>query len=323
MKFRTEVGTAWNAIPLPLFDEPNEGGAGGGGGEGTGGDPNGNGDGKEGGDGSFVFDAGKAYAELDADTRTWLQKAGVDADPKALATKAYNQEKLLGGSIRLPGKDATPEELTEFFGKLGRPAEADKYELKAPTDLPEGIPYDGEVAKGFRTAAHAAGLSQTQAAALHDWYVGMAGSAYTAQAAAAQEALQGRATKAAEELVKLWGPLEGDTASANFEIADKVFTQAPGGQEFLTELKELGLVGPNKEILSAPLAKMLASLGTALYTEDGVLRGNPDVVGNPFDEKSEQFNVTEQMRLVKRDPDQARSLIAAAGKKPLDFGLTA
>lgn len=309
----------FHAIPLPFFAPEGEGGGGDGG---AGGDPNGNGNGGEGGDGSFVFDAGKAYADLDADTREWLQKAGVDADPKALATKAFNQEKLLGSSIRLPGKDATPEERDAFLNKLGRPEAADKYELKAPANMPEGLPYDGEVATGFRAAAHAAGLSQAQAAALHDWYVGMASEAYNGQAQASQEALAAKATQATEELVKLWGPLDGATAAANFEIADKVFTQTPGGPEVLAELKALGLVGPNKEILSVPLAKMFANLGTALYTEDGVLRGNPDDVGNPFSD-GETFNITEQMALVKRDPDKARSLIAAAGKKPADFGLAA
>jgi hypothetical protein len=143
LKVRT-AGTDWNTIPLPFFAPEGEGD---GGGDGTGGDPNGNGDGDKSGEGSFAFDAGKAYADLDADTRNWLQSANVLEDPKALATKAYNQEKLLGGSIRIPGKDAPKEEVDAFLNKLGRPEKADGYKLEVPKDMPEGLPYDGEFAK--------------------------------------------------------------------------------------------------------------------------------------------------------------------------------
>lgn len=315
MKFRT-AGTDWNTIPLPFFAE-------GDGGTGDGGNPNGNGDGGNKDDGSFVFDAGKAYAELDVDTRDWLQKAGLADDPKALATKAFNQDKLVGNSIRVPGADATDEERNAFLNKLGRPEAADKYEFKAPEGLPEGFEYDGKVEAAFRDIAHKAGLTQAQAAAVRDWYLGAAGEAFGGQVEAAKAAQSQRADKATEELVKLWGPLDGATAQANLEIADKVFTQTKGGNDFLEALKELGLVGPNKEILDVRVAPFVASIGAALYTEDGVLRGSPDVVGNIFDEKAPEFNVTQQMALIKSDPAKAASLMRAAGKKPEDYGLAA
>lgn len=266
--------------------------------------------------------AGTAFAALDEDTRGWLQTKGL-ADVTSLAKSARESEKLLGGMVKLPGKDATPEERNAFLNKLGRPEKADGYQFTVPKDLPEGLPYDGDKAKAFMQEAHAQGLTQAQAQHFHDWYVkeqvGALGSMGEAQKAATQQ----KATAATEALVKEWGPLDGDTAQANFEIADKVFTQVPGGQDFLKELQGLGLVGEHKEILSVPIAKMLAAIGTALYTEDGVLRGKTDVIGNPFDKKGTSFNLTEAMRIAKDDPDRARSLITAGGGKPDEWGLKA
>lgn len=272
------------------------------------------------GGGSADAGAGTAFAALDEDTRGWLQTKGLTG-VGALAKSARESEKLLGGMVKLPGKDATPEEREALFNKLGRPEKVDGYQFTAPKDLPEGLPYDGDRAKAFAGVAHKLGISQEQAAGLHDWFMADSVNAFAGMGEAQKAAVQQRATAATELLVKEWGPLDGDTAQANFEIADKVFTQVPGGQDFLNELKTLGVVGPNKEILSVPIAKMLAAIGTALYTEDGVLRGKTDVIGNPFDKKGTSFNLTAAMQIAKEDPDRAKSLMVAAGVKPEEFGL--
>lgn len=273
-------------------------------------------------DKGFVFDAGKAYEGLEADNLEWLQKnEALLKDPKALAKQAFNQEKLLGNAVRIPGKDATPEEREAFLNKLGRPEKVDGYQFTPPKDMPEGLPYDGDRAKAFAGVAHKLGITQEQAAGLHDWFMADSVNAFAGMGEAQKAAMQQRGIAETEKLVKEWGPLDGDQARAQFEIADKVFTQVPGGQDFLQELQAIGLVGPNKEILSAPIAKMLASLGTALYTEDGVLRGKPDVIGNPFDKKAPSFNLTEAMKIAKEDPDRARSYVTAAGGKPDEWGL--
>lgn len=270
--------------------------------------------------GSADAGAGTAFAALDEDTRGWLQTKGL-GDVQSLAKSARESEKLLGGMVKLPGKDATPEEREAFLNKLGRPEKVDGYQFTPPKDLPEGLPYDGDRAKAFAGVAHKLGITQEQAAGLHDWFMADSVNAFSGMGEAQKAAMQQRGVAETEKLVKEWGPLEGDTARANFEIADKVFTQVPGGQDFLQELQAIGLVGPNKEILSAPIAKMLANLGTALYTEDGVLRGKPDVIGNPFDKKAPSFNLTEAMKIAKEDPDRARSYVTAAGGKPDEWGL--
>ena len=281
---------------------------------------NAGGDGGAGAGGSGAGAAGDAFAVLDEGTRGWLQTKGY-ADVSSLAKAAQEGEKLLGNAVRIPGKDATPEEREAFLNKLGRPEKVDGYQFTPPKDMPEGLPYDGDRAKAFAGVAHKLGITQEQAAGLHDWFMADSVNAFAGMGEAQKAAMQQRGVAETEKLVKEWGPLDGDQARAQFEIADKVFTQVPGGQDFLQELQGLGLVGPNKEILSAPIAKMLASLGTALYTEDGVLRGQPDRLGNPFDKKSPGFNLTEAMKIAKEDPDRARSYVTAAGGKPDEWGL--
>lgn len=275
------------------------------------------GDGGQGGSGAN--DALKTFEGLEKDNLDWLQKTNL-LDPKALAKQAYNQEKLLGSAIRLPGKDAKPEEIDAFYTKLGRPAKADGYEFVPPKDMPEGMAYDEGRAKSLKEAAFQLGLTPKQAAAMHDLYVQDAITGFKGAGQRQQETNTQHAVAASEALVKRWGPLDGDTAKANFEIANRVFTQVPGGSDFLTELKSLGLVGPNKEILSEPIAVLLANIGGALFKEDDVLHGTRAALDNPFAD-GDKFNLTQAMAQVKKDPDHARMLIAAAGKKPSDFGL--
>lgn len=325
--FIRNFGPVLNAIPQPLWAGEDEG-AGGAGAAGTSTETkttdtpivDGNGTVVD-QNGSVDFDAGKTYAALDEDTRKWLQTKDLLSDPVKLAKSAREQEKLLGGMVKLPGKDATPEERDAFLNKLGRPATADGYEFTPPKDLPADLPYDAERASQLKTSLHALGLTKEQGAAIHDMYVkeiaGFAGGAAEQQ----QAKIQQKAEQATEALVKRWGPLDGDKAKANFEVAGRVFTDVPGGSELLAELQSIGLVGPDKTVLSEPVAVFLSNIGTALFTEDGVLRGRPDEIGNPF-AAGEGFNLTQASKIVKEEPDRARSLIAAAGKKPSDFGLT-
>lgn len=260
------------------------------------------------------------FAALDQDTRGWLQKKGY-ADVSALAKGALEGEKLIGSSIRVPGKDATQEERDAFLNKLGRPEKAEGYEYTPPKELPEGLPYDGEKANAFKALSHKLGLTKDQSAALHDFYIGEQVQAFGSMGEAQKAALQQRGEQQTELIVKEFGPLDGDKFRANAEVADKLFTQLPGGQDLLAELQTAGVIGPNKEILSAALFKAFSALGTALYTEDGVLRGKSDTVGNVFDEKGPNFNLTEAMAIAKSDPDRARSLITAAGGNLKAFGL--
>lgn len=273
----------------------------------------------DGTEGSQPDGATEFYADLDEDTRDWLEKKGVKSAADA-AKLARDQSKLLGNAIRIPGDKASDEERNEFLNKLGRPEKADGYEFKVPEDLPESVPYDKERADDFKALAHSIGLRADQAAKIHDWAAKNAVADVTGALENAQAQTTERAKTETEKLVKIWGPLDGETARANLTFADR-FLQDVGGPVLAEELQRLNLIGPNKEILSEPLAVAFAKAGSAIYKEDDVLRGNADVLNNPF--ADDKPNMTEQMKLYRRDPEHALSLIAAAGKKPEDFGLKA
>ena len=258
---------------------------------------------------------------IDEDTRDWLAKRGTKTVEDAVKT-AYEQSKLLGNAVRVPGKDAKPEEVEAFYEKLGRPKTADEYDFQPPESLPENLPYDGERAKSFAGLAHKLGLSKAQASAVHDWAVENAVNDFNGFST--QHAEQNEAVAKAEtaKLEKLWGPLNGDAMRVNLGFADKVIRDL-GGDDVLNEFKRVGLIGSEGSvIMSAPIAVMLSKIGSALYKEDGVVRGRPDRIGNPFAE-GDGFNMTAQMKIIREDREHAFALIAAAGKKPEDFGLKA
>lgn len=255
----------------------------------------------------------------DKDTREWLEKVGV-TDIPSLARKAREQERLLGSAIRVPGKDATDEERQAYLNKLGRPETPDAYDFAVPPDLPEDLPYDGERASAFKSKAHELGLTAAQAANLHDWFVGETVKDFNGLSGQQAEQIAQKAQAETEKLVKIWGPLDGEAARTELEFADRAL-QLAGGEEAIEEFKAFGLIAADgKTILSAHLAQTFANIGKALFKEDTVLRGNPDMLGNPFAE-GESFNLTKAMAIYKSDKSHAYSLIAATGKKPADFGL--
>lgn len=268
--------------------------------------------------GSDQTQSNDPFADLDGDTREWLGKKGVKS-PQEAAKLAHDQAKLLGNAIRVPGEKATDEEKAEFLNKLGRPESPDKYEFEVPKNLPEDVPYDAERADSFKQLAHSIGLTAQQAAALHDWAAENTVNDFKSFSESQQAQTETRAKEETEKLVKRWGPLDSQTMRANVEFADRALKDV-GGPELVAEFQRLKLIGPNKEILSEPLAVAFANMGMALYKEDDVLRGNPDKLANPFAD-GESFNLTKAMKLYKEDPDNALSLIAAAGKKPSDFGI--
>lgn len=88
-----------------------------------------------------------------------------------LAKSFLETKKMVGAQkIKLPGNDATPEELNEFFSKLGRPSDPKEYQLPKPGKEAVYYPQE-EFTDWFKTKAHDAGLSQVQTAKLFRAYV--------------------------------------------------------------------------------------------------------------------------------------------------------
>lgn len=256
----------------------------------------------------------------DAETKDWLTRSGI-ADVNALATKARELDRFTGKAVQVPDADASKEDWDKFYTKLGRPEAADKYEFQVPDSLPDNLPYDEESAKAFKGVAHELGLTPAQASKIHDWYVAAQVSAISGLTEQSEEKLEERRKSTSEALTKVWGPLDGKTAKANAEFADKALEIA-GDPGVINELQEAGLLGPNKEPLAPKFGILMARLGAALFKEDDVVHGHTAAVGNPFADGT-SFNMTKAMELYRKDPEHAKTLMYAAGKSPKDFGITA
>jgi len=119
--------------------------------------------------------------------------------PADVLTSYTALEKFVGvpadKMLRLPTETSTKEDLDSFYSKLGRPADAKEYGIKAP----EG--QDGAFAEAAAGKFHELGLTTKQAQELTNWYNGQAGAATEAQQASklADNAAQ------QESLKKEWG----------------------------------------------------------------------------------------------------------------------
>lgn len=99
-------------------------------------------------------------------------------DPASLVDSYRNLEKLTGDPsslVKLPGKDAKPEDWAPVYEKLGRPKDPAGYEIKAPDGG------DPKMAEWAANAFHKHGLSKAQAQALLADWNGMATESQKAQ----------------------------------------------------------------------------------------------------------------------------------------------
>lgn len=89
------------------------------------------------------------------------------SDPGQMATAYHNLLKLQNGDptvIGVPGEGATPEQMNEFYGKLGRPETGEAYDFK----FDESVQVDDGLMGFARGAFHKAGLNNAQAQELAD-----------------------------------------------------------------------------------------------------------------------------------------------------------
>jgi len=102
----------------------------------------------------------------EAEARQHVEAKGYK-NPAELALANYNLTKLQRGDptvIGLPGSDATPEQMGEFYGKLGRPDAPEGYEFQ----FADGVQADEGMMQFARSAFHEAGLTPAQAQLVAD-----------------------------------------------------------------------------------------------------------------------------------------------------------
>ncbi len=76
--------------------------------------------------------------------------------------ESYSElEKSTGSKIKLPTPESSKEEISAFYDKIGRPVNAEGYELARP-DLPEGMTYNESFEKAITAIAYEEGISKQQ-----------------------------------------------------------------------------------------------------------------------------------------------------------------
>lgn len=206
-----------------------------------------------------------------------------------------NLEKAYGGSVRIPGEGAKPEEIADFHRKMGVPESPDKYDVKAA--VPEGLPWDAENEKAFLKTAHTQGLTAKQAKGLLDWYVTLE-----------QKGLDYAGDEAKKGIEDGWNALSvkwGANTERNVAIAQRTVLEM-GGPELAARLEEVD-ARTGKPLGNDPaLLTFLYRVGDMML-EHGFIKGDTVMLTT----KSAQAEITTIMNdpkhpyFVAKDPGHA------------------
>ena len=132
--------------------------------------------------------------------------------------KMVGKDKLV-----VPTDKSTPDEVNEFWNKLGRPESADKYTVPA-TELPDGLKEEsGATMDRFKGAAHEVGITDSQFQKVVEWYQNELVQAHNQEVAE----LENLKTTAETKLRGEWGA----AYQAKVDGAQKVINHFFKGQE--------------------------------------------------------------------------------------------
>lgn len=199
-------------------------------------------------------------------------------DIPTLAKAYVDAQKMVGGSIRLPGEKATPEErekaLGTIYDKLGRPKTPDEYQVQRPS-IPEGVTWDDGAEKMMLSEMHQAGLNTAQVQRTFDAY----GRILDAQVKGFLERNKAGEAETSKVLQQEWGPAYKNNLALVHRAVGTL-----GDEALHNALDRTGL-GNHPVIIRAFLA--LAEQGV----EDGIIAGDVDGVGSIEMAKAERDRI--------------------------------
>lgn len=197
-------------------------------------------------------------------------------DVDSLANSYINLEKMVGKKAQssIPNEDSSPEEVAEFYNKLGRPESAGDYEWKNPL---EGFEFDTERLTERNSQLHEAGITNDQYNKIMDIYAEEVMSMNNEWQQSEKQTIEESRTTLQEK----WGNKYDDNIKAVANIADKF-----GVKDALIQTGTINQL---------PVIEMLYKVHEAT-TEDGVIK-TPDTGYS----KSEEIKVLQsQMKNLKR-----------------------
>ncbi len=148
--------------------------------------------------------------------------------------KGYSElQSAYSGTIKLPTDKSTPEDLSSFYNRCGRPDTSDGY---TRPDLPEGKEYDADLIGGIQTAAFDAGITSKQFSSLVERYL-----AIETKRAETQAAETARVQEETDRgLRELWHA----DYDKNLEVARRAMRELVTddlGEQFKVAIEESGL----------------------------------------------------------------------------------
>jgi len=183
-----------------------------------------------------------------------------------MAKSFLESQKMIGGSVKIPGEDAKPEEIDAFFKKLGRPDKPEDYQYQKPNFVSKDVQWNDEMAKDFLGVAHQIGLNSRQVQSLIGWQ----GSWMDKGAVNAREQVK----ETLNVLKKEWG----SDYDRRLVLGERAVRQV-GGDELVNLLEKTGL--GNHPVL----VKVFAEVGDIL-AEDGLIEGRVEGVLGAEDYKA-------------------------------------
>lgn len=119
-----------------------------------------------------------------------------------LAEQYIESQKMISQSVKIPGTDASPESVREFYKKLGMPETSEEYTLEKPEQMKD-LPAD--VAEGYKKffaeAAFKANLTKEQANTVYQDYLLSQETSTLAQI----DAIKTKEATTKAELQRAWG----------------------------------------------------------------------------------------------------------------------
>lgn len=117
-----------------------------------------------------------------------------------LAEQYLESQKMISQSVRIPGTDASPEDVRKFYTKLGTPEAKEEYKFEVPEEVKELKIADGAT-DIFAEAAFKANLTKEQANTVYNEYLKSQGM----QLANQVEAIKIKEANTVAELKRAWG----------------------------------------------------------------------------------------------------------------------
>lgn len=174
-------------------------------------------------------------------------------DVPTLAKNYVSAQQMIGSRVPVPEEGWTPDQWNQFYNKVGRPADPEKYTMP-DMKLEEGVSLDGEKLKGLRAKVHGLGLTDRQFKGIMEVYLG-----------SINEGVKGASTAAQTERDAAMGALKtewSDKFDTNLDIAKSVLRKFAPADSKLYDYLETSKLGNNVEFV-----KFLHTLGQGMLED--------------------------------------------------------